>query len=119
MRIAKFCQRLCSCQEHSIGHPACLANQDPESYAREDEYVIALANDMTLAVELNRFKRRTGSYQGASFGMNHRLRGSAFGFAGRITQREDDGTFAPSGHRLNDGRRKVARLTGRANEDGR
>ena len=61
---------------------------------------------------------RAGGHQSAAIGMLQGFGGRAFGFAGGIAEREDDGPLAVVGHRADGRRGEVARLAGGADEDG-
>ncbi|MPN62457.1 hypothetical protein SDC9_210206 [bioreactor metagenome] len=59
----KLRQCFSSSQKHRVSNTVCLTDQHAQSHARENEHVVALANDMQLAIVLYRFKWGSGRHQ--------------------------------------------------------
>lgn len=115
----EFGQGLGGNEEHGIGDAAGFADEDAKTNAREDEDVIALANDVALTVEGDGLERRTSGDEGPSVGMKESVRGGALGLAGGVAEGKNDGPWAPFSHGADNGGGEIARLARGADENRR
>ena len=61
-------QRTAGRHQHGVGHPGGAGGDDAKADPREDEGVVALGDDVALALVLHRCKRTAGGHQRLTVG---------------------------------------------------
>lgn len=84
--------------DHLLGDVDGLAENGSKSDTREDIHVVALARVVGDTVSLEFGEGRTGGEDGFVICVFHGLLECAFGLAGGVGQREDDGTLIEGAH---------------------
>ncbi len=85
-------QRTAGRHKHGIGHPGGAGGDDAKADPREDEGVVALGDDVALALVLHRSKRAAGGHQRLTIGPADEICRRCLDPGGGVGEREDDGT---------------------------